>query len=314
MIPILTLTLNPAIDLAADVPQVLPGIKLRCTEPRVDPGGGGLNVSRAIRILGGQSTAFVALGGNVGGRLAALIAAAGIEIVAFAGPGETRESLTVTETGTGQQFRFMLPGARWSPARVEAALARIDRAVPKGGMVVLSGSLPPGVPADFPALVSNLLGQRARLLVDTSGAPLAHLAAGGVPDLDILRMDDGEAASLAGRPLDSVAETADFASALVARGVAGCVIIARGADGSVLADARGRWHSRSEPVEVVSAVGAGDTFVGAFVLALARGAPPETALAHGVAAAAAAVITEATELCHPEDVERLLPSCAPHPV
>ncbi|WP_101341551.1 1-phosphofructokinase family hexose kinase [Cereibacter azotoformans] len=314
MIPILTLTLNPAIDLAADVPQVLPGIKLRCTEPRVDPGGGGLNVSRAIRILGGQSTAFVALGGNVGGRLAALIAAAGIEIVAFAGPGETRESLTVTETGTGQQFRFMLPGARWSPARVEAALARIDRAVPKGGMVVLSGSLPPGVPADFPALVSNLLGQRARLLVDTSGAPLAHLAAGGVPDLDILRMDDSEAASLAGRPLDSVAETADFASALVARGVAGCVIIARGADGSVLADARGRWHSRSEPVEVVSAVGAGDTFVGAFVLALARGAQPETALAHGVAAAAAAVITEATELCHPEDVERLLPSCAPHPV
>ncbi|WP_096785199.1 1-phosphofructokinase family hexose kinase [Rhodobacter sp. CZR27] len=314
MIPILTLTLNPAIDLAADVPEVRPGIKLRCTEPRVDPGGGGLNVSRAIRILGGQSTAFVALGGNLGGRLAALVAAAGIEMVAFAGPGETRESLTVTETSTGQQFRFMLPGAPWSRTRVEAALARIDRAVPEGGMVVLSGSLPPGVPADFPAMVSNLLGQRAKLLVDTSGAPLAHLAAGGVPDLDILRMDDTEAASLAGHPLEGLTETADFASHLVSRGVAECVIIARGPDGSVLADARGRWHSRSAPVALVSAVGAGDTFVGAFVLAMARGEPPEVALAHGVAGAAAAVMTEATELCHRNDFESLLPSCTAVPI
>lgn len=314
MIPILTLTLNPAIDLAADVARVLPGIKLRCTEPRVDPGGGGLNVSRAIRILGGQTTAFVALGGNLGGRLAALVTAAGIEMVAFAGPGETRESLTVTETSTGHQFRFMLPGAPWSRTRVEAALARIDRAVPEGGMVVLSGSLPPGVPPDFPALVAGLIGRRAKLLVDTSGAPLAHLAAGGVPDLDILRMDDSEAAGLAGHPLKDRIETADFAAHLVARGVADCVIIARGADGSVLADTRGRWHARSAPVAVVSAVGAGDTFVGAFVLALAKGEPPEVALAHGVAGAAAAVMTEATELCHRNDFEALLPSCTAEPI
>ncbi|SNX71898.1 6-phosphofructokinase [Cereibacter ovatus] len=314
MIPILTLTLNPAIDLAADVADVRPGIKLRCTEPRVDPGGGGLNVSRAIRILGGQSTAFVALGGNLGGRLSALIAASGIEMVAFPGPGETRESLTVTETSTGHQFRFMLPGAPWSMSRTEAALARIDRAVPEGGIVVLSGSLPPGVPADFPGMVSHLIGQRAILLVDTSGEPLERLTADCVPDIDILRMDESEAASLAGRPLQDRAETADFASHLVARGVAACVIVARGPDGSVLATPQGRWHARSPRVEVRSAVGAGDTFVGAFVLALARHLPPETALAHGVAAAAAAVMTEATELCHRDDVLRLLPACQPEPI
>ena len=314
MIPILTLTLNPAIDLAADVAEVRPGIKLRCTEPRVDPGGGGLNVSRAIRILGGQSTAFVALGGNLGGRLSTLVAASGIEMVAFPGPGETRESLTVTETSTGQQFRFMLPGAPWSGSRVEAALARIDRAVPEGGMVVLSGSLPPGVPDEFPAMVSRLLGKRARYVVDTSGEPLERLAAGDVPGVEILRMDETEAAGLAGRKLAGRAETADFASHLVARGVARAVVIARGADGSVVADARGRWHAISPPVQVRSAVGAGDTFVGAFVLALARGNPPEVALSHGVAGAAAAVMTEATELCHRDDFERLLPACTAVPV
>lgn len=314
MTPILTLTLNPAIDLAADVGEVLPGLKLRCTQPKVDPGGGGINVSRAIRILGGESTAFVALGGALGARLADLLRAEHIRFTAFAGPGETRESLTVTETSTGHQFRFTLPGAVWEPERVDAALDEIDRAVAPGSMVVLSGSLPPGVPDDFPVALSARIGGRAVLVVDTSGPPLARLAEQGLPGLDILRMDDSEAEGLAGRLLTGRAETADFAAALVARGVARTVIVARGADGSVMADARGRWFSKSAPVVVKSKVGAGDTFVGAFVLALAQGHPPEAALAHGVAGASAAVMTAATELCRREDAERLRTDCIVEPI
>lgn len=309
MTDILTLTLNPALDLATFVPEVVAGPKLRCSDPQVDPGGGGINVSRAVRLLGGSSRAFVAFGGATGARLAALLAAQGIDTLPFDAPGETRESLTVTESGSGRQFRFVLPGAVWPAGLADAALLRVLQAAPRNGIVVLSGSLPPGVPDDFPRHLSSLLGVRTRVVADTSGAPLAQLAGGPVAGLDVLRMDHEEAEALAGLPLRARSDTADFAAGLVARGVARMVIVARGADGSVLVTGKERLFAEAAKVPVKSKVGAGDSFVGGFVLALAQGATNGQALARGVAAASAAVMTEATELCRREDAERLLPHC-----
>ena len=117
--PILTLTLNPALDMSTEVPSLVPDQKLRCTEPLLDPGGGGLNVSRAVAALGGESLALVALGGLTGDRLAGLIRQEGVPFLALTAPGETRQSLTVTAADTGQQFRFMLPGPQWSDADQE---------------------------------------------------------------------------------------------------------------------------------------------------------------------------------------------------
>lgn len=114
--PILTLTLNPALDMATEVAEIIPGQKLRCSDPLLDPGGGGLNVSRAIRALGGDSLALVAIGGLTGDRLAGLIRSAGVTFLSILGPGETRQSLTVTEETTGKQYRFMLPGPVWGEA------------------------------------------------------------------------------------------------------------------------------------------------------------------------------------------------------
>ena len=104
--PVVTLTLNPALDLSSTVPQLIPDQKLRCSEPLLDPGGGGLNVSRAIAALGGESLALVALGGLTGDRLAGLIRAEGVPFLALTAPGETRQSLTVTEQSTGRQYRL----------------------------------------------------------------------------------------------------------------------------------------------------------------------------------------------------------------
>ncbi|MDT8854274.1 1-phosphofructokinase family hexose kinase [Paracoccaceae bacterium Fryx2] len=311
MIPILTLTLNPALDLSTAVPEVLPGLKLRCAPPRVDSGGGGINVSRAIHILGGESRALVALGGTTGQRVAGLVAAQGIALLPCTAPGETRQSLAVTED-SGRQFRFVLPGEPWPPELVAAAMALI--LAEARGYVVLSGSQPPGVPDSFPRDLAGHLAGKARLFVDTSGGPLAAIVSTPVPGIELLRMDSEEAEGLAGHPLASRAETADFASGLVARGVARAVIVARGADGSVLADAEGRLFSPAAHVPVVSKVGAGDTFVGAFVLARARGMTPAEALSRGVAAASGAVMTEATELCRREDAERLIAECPVSPV
>ena len=107
---IITVTLNPTVDLSTAAPDVVPGIKLRCSAPLVDPGGGGINVSRAIKLLGGRSTALVAIGGASGARLLELLTQEGIATIGFQGPGETRLSLSVTDAGTSDQYRFVLPG------------------------------------------------------------------------------------------------------------------------------------------------------------------------------------------------------------
>jgi 6-phosphofructokinase 2 len=123
-------------------------------------------------------------------------------------------------------------------------------------------------------------------------------------------MDGPEGEDLAGKPLPTLEDTAEFAQSLVRKGVAKIVIIARGAEGNVLADTDQRLFSKAAKVRVKSTVGAGDSFVAAFVLALSRGQSHAEALALGSAAASAAVTTDATQLCRPEDVMRLLPECA----
>ena len=308
ILPILTLTLNPALDMATTVPVFDPGHKLRCTEPLLDPGGGGLNVSRAIKALGGDSLALVALGGLTGDRLAGLIRAEGVTFLSILGPGETRQSLTVTEDATGTQLRFMLPGPVWTETERNRVFTLLLATSRPGGISVISGSQPPGVPMDFPAqLAASMPG--SLVVLDTSGGALAEAVRHPIPGLEVLRMDTEEAEGLAGTPLQDSKATADFAQSLVRRGVARQVIMARGAEGNVLALADRRIFAKAAKVKVKSTVGAGDSFVAAFVLAMARGQSPEVALARAGAAASAAVMTDATQLCRPEDVERLVAEC-----
>lgn len=306
--PVVTLTLNPALDMSSEVAALIPDQKLRCSEPMLDPGGGGLNVSRAIVALGGESLALVALGGLTGDRLAGLIRAEGVPFLALTAPGETRQSLTVTEMSTGRQYRFMLPGPVWSEVDQDRVFVLLRASARPGAFGVISGSQPPGVPVDFPARLAQAM-PGLHVVLDTSGPALVEAVAHPIPGLAILRMDGDEAEILAGRALTTRSDSADFAAGLVARGVASCVIVARGADGSVLVDRNRRIFAKAAKVAVKSTVGAGDSFVAGLVLGLARGQTPEAALALGTAAACAAVMTDATQLCRLEDVTALLPEC-----
>lgn len=312
---ILTVTLNPALDLSTAVDHVAPGQKLRCDPAQTDPGGGGINVARAIKLLGGQARCLVALGGSTGQRIHDLLIAAGLDVIAHDVPGETRSSLAVTDRMTGEQYRIMLPGPAWFPIDTAAAEAAVLAAARPGELVVLSGSLPPGVPpALIPDLCQKLHERGAEAVVDTSG-PALHLLAGGTEaGPKVLRMNHHEAEEVAGKPLRDLIDSADFAASLVARGAAEIVIVARGPEGSILASKDERLHSAAADVPVRSKVGAGDSFVGGFTLALANGHPLNEALSRGVAAASAAVMTEGTLLCRPEDANRLIPLCPSVPI
>ena len=315
MTPILTITLNPAVDLETSTAEIRPGPKLRCSTPRLDPGGGGINVSRAMAELGGESLALVAAGGGMGMVLARLLAGTGLPVRIIEAPGETRQSVAVIEEETGKQFRFIFPGPDWSEGDIAKAESEIAEVIPQGGLVVLSGSHPPGFPDDFPArLVTLCKGLGAGLILDTSGATLRALQAGRIAGLDVLRLDHEEAEDLAARALPTAKDSADFAQSLVRGGVARVVVLARGAEGSILATDRDRWLSRAATVPVRSRTGAGDSFVAGFTLALSRGAALPDCLQRGMAAASAAVMTEATRLCDRADAERLIPDCPVEPI
>jgi 6-phosphofructokinase 2 len=300
--PILTVTLNPALDLTTAADQVQPDLKLRCDKPAIDPGGGGINISRAIKTLGGESTAIVALGGATGTRLAEMLKASGLSVVRLTAPGETRQSLVVTDRATGSQFRFVMPGPEWHMTQLASALATITETARAGGWVVVSGSNPPGVAAGFEQILTvRLKDGRAKLMVDASGDALQALAGSSSP-VDVLRMDSHEAERLCGYPLPLRNDSAGFAANMVRNGVAHTVIVARGADGSIAANAQGVWHAAAAAVDVVSTVGAGDSFMAGFALAMARDWPVSEALALGTAAASSAVMKPAAGLCHADDV------------
>ena len=306
-LPVLTITLNPALDLTTAADAVVPDLKLRCAAPMSEPGGGGINVSRAIAVMGGRSTALVALGGLTGQKVAALLAEAGIATLPLPAPGETRQSLVVQDRASSRNYRFVLPGPEWRAPYTARMLVQIVAAAPARGYVVLSGSNPPGVPADFARhLAKALSGQGARLIVDTSGAALAAVTAFTTDHpFEILRMDDQEAEGLAGHPLPQRADTAAFARMLLGRNIAKGVVIARGRDGNILATAQGCWHAKAEKVRIISTVGAGDSFVGGFTLGLARGWPIPDALGLAAAAASATVQMPGSQMGRAEVIRAL---------
>lgn len=307
---ILTITLNPAVDLATSVEHVVAGPKLYCRPPRVDPGGGGVNVARAIGMLGGAAKALVAVGGPTGERLLRLLEEEGVRPVVVRVSGDTRESFAVTDESNGEQFRFSVPGAVLSEDDADRLLDEIAAHAPQDGYVVLSGGVAPGLGDDYPARVqAAIAGHTRKLVVDTSKDALARLIRHPRDPVHVLRLNTAEARKVAGETLETVADFVAFGRTLINRNVSDMVVTGRASQGSVLVTKSGQYLCRTPEVPVVSKIGAGDAFTGAFTLALARGETPDLALKSGVAAASATMGTEGTGLCDPQVVKAILPEC-----
>ncbi|WP_401000131.1 1-phosphofructokinase family hexose kinase [Agromyces sp. GXQ0307] len=302
--PIVTLTMNPALDVSSTADRVVPEHKLRCGPSRFDPGGGGVNVSRAIRNLGGSSIAVYPLGGPTGQAYRGFIEEAGLVARVITIAGNTRESFTVDELSTGDQFRFVLQGPTMREPEWRACLSVVADELPVGGFLVASGSLPPGVPAGFYAMLAEIASEHdVRLVVDASGPALAAALEAGV---FLIKPSRDELADLVGAAgdLDEPAMV-DAARSLVAAGRSEIVALTLGGRGAILVTADEVLRLPTPRVVVASAVGAGDAFLGAFVLRLAQGRALPAAFRTAVAAGSATAMLPATELCRAADVARL---------
>ena len=307
---IVTLCMNPALDITTTTEVVRPTDKLRCTTARYDPGGGGINVANVAQVLGVPSTAVFPGGGPAGQLVHDLLVAEGIAVQRISIGGATRESFTVDETGTARQYRFVLPGPQLTVAEHTECLQRLRRTAVGAGIVVASGSLPPGVPDDFYQQVSTACEELGvPLLLDTSGEGLAHVKSGVFllkPSIRELREDVGE-------PLAREEEQVDAARELITRGIAGNVLVSLGAQGALLVSAREAQRFAAVPVPPGSGVGAGDAMLAGVAVGISRGWPLAEAVRLGIAAGAAMLLTPGTAPCTREDTERLFGQTG-HPV
>lgn len=298
---IMTLTLNPAIDKSTSTDKLEPEKKLRCAAPKVEPGGGGVNVSRVLRRLGTDATAVFAAGGPTGLLLGDLLDQEGVPYYPIPTKNWTRESLVVYINSTQQQYRFVMPGPSLDEAECDAFLNYF--AENPCDWLIASGSLPPGIPSDFYArLVAITKQHHTKLVVDTSGEALQQALAQGVY---LIKPNLHELGMLLGKPNIEHKDQEKAALELIQSGKCQIVVVSLGARGAMLASAEGISYVTPPTVVVRSTVGAGDSMVAGMVWALAQGWKHVDALKYGIACGTATTMNFGTELCHKNDVENI---------
>jgi 6-phosphofructokinase 2 len=295
--------MNPTIDKNASAERVVPDRKLRCHVPRHDPGGGGINVSRAIHKLDGESTALYTQGGPAGNLLERLLDHEGIRQHPISIQDMTRENLTVLDQSADHRYRFNMPGPELSEPEWQRCLDALAELDPTPAYVVASGSLPRSVPKDFYGRVADWgHGAGCRVIVDTSeDALLAAVQAG----LYLIKPNMRELGQLAGSEIETEEQQEQVAQEIIERGGAEIVVVSLGAAGVLLVADGTVERLRAPTVPIRSRIGAGDSTVAGITLALARGQPVRDAVLYGVAAGSAAVQTPGTELCRLDDTEAL---------
>lgn len=299
---ITTITVNPALDVNSSIGKVVADEKMRCSRPSRAPGGGGVNVGRVIRRLGGDATVVYTKGGLAGALYSRLLAAEEVNQHPIEIEEETRENYMIRETSTSDLYRFGMPGPELREAEWQSVLD-YARQLAKGGFLVASGSLPPGVPDDFYGRLADIARQRERKLVlDTSGPPLQKALEAGVY---LVKPNLKELGSLTDLSLDDREGRRRAVRDVFDRYKMEILVLSLGAEGALLCTDGELKHLPAPDVEKNSAVGAGDSMVAGIVFQLAQGEPLPEAVSFGIACGAAAIQTPGTELMEAEEARRL---------
>lgn len=296
--------MTPSLDLFGTTDHLVDDAKTRCREVSREPGGGGINVARNLHLLGDHVHAVFPGGGGNGEMIEAMLRSESVPCQRIPVKEATRQNLALTETDTGRMYHLVFPGAELSETEWRACQSAIRDHGDNTHYLVLSGSLPPGVPDDFYARLTEEAAERsARVVLDTSGRPLEPALNTGVY---LAKLNRKELAQLGYSGDWSPQSQLAFMAAFVRQGVAKLLVVTQGEEGALMATGSGEQFRAIPPaVEMVSHVGAGDSFVSMMVHSLNQGRTESEALAYGVAAAAATVSTPGNRIPDQATVEAL---------
>jgi 6-phosphofructokinase 2 len=299
---IVTVTINPTIDKTTSVSAMVPEKKLKCSPPLFEPGGGGINVARAIKKLGGDAKAVYLAGGYNGDLLKKLLTQEGINSLPVEIQNDSRENMIVLDMATNQQYRFGMPGPEITEKEWQQCLQTIEQ-IKNIDFLIASGSLSPGVPVNIFAQIADIARKKnAKLVVDTSGEALKLAVKEGVY---LLKPNLGELASLAGKEELAPESVVETAKQIIGEGYCEVIIVSMGVAGAILITENIVQQITAPPVKRKSTVGAGDSMVAGIVLSLSRGINLLESVKYGVACGTASTMNPGTELCRIEDVEKL---------
>ena len=299
---IITLTVNPALDIYSTTEKLEPNEKLRCEKPIIDPGGGGINVSRVIKRLGGESTAVYTRGGHTGKLFSDLLKKEGVTEDAVIVKNDLRQNFAITETSTGHLYRFGFPGASLEISEYESLLQKIDTCE-KGAFLVASGSLPPGAPADFYVRAAERANQCGlKFVLDTSGKSYNGVLEKGVY---LLKPNKKELKDITGEEADTFGQQQKLLLKILKQYPVEIIVLSLGAEGALLATGDRVKHFPAPQVEHVSSIGAGDSMVAGMVYSLSLGESADKAILMGLACGSATIMSPGTELLQKNDVDIL---------
>lgn len=299
---IITITFSPCIDKSTSVPALIPEKKLKCIAPKLEPGGGGINVARAIHKLGGSAVAVFPSGGYTGKYFNHLLELENIPSIIIETKNETRENIIVLEESTNNQYRFGMPGTELSEEEWKQCLHAVEERNDVE-YIVASGSLPPGVPLNVYAQLSKIAKTKnAKLIIDAPGEALKQAVTEGAY---LVKPNLGELASLANMESIDISEVETVAKRILNNYPVEIMVISRGSDGAMLLTKNEMYKIIPPQVQRKSTVGAGDSMVAGIIYSLSNSMSLKEALQYGVACGTAATMNAGTELCKRADAEYL---------
>lgn len=299
---IITLTANPALDIYSKTVKLEPNEKLRCEKPLIDAGGGGVNVSRVIKRLGGDSTSVYTKGGHTGKLFSDLLKKEGVKEDPVPVQADLRQNFAITETSTGNLYRFGFPGIELQDSEYEALLEKVDKCE-KGTFLVASGSLPPGAPVDFYARAAARANKCGlKFILDTSGKSYKGVLEEGAY---LLKPNKNELQDITGKAAENLEQQKTALLDILDKYKVEVIVLSLGGEGALLATKGEVKQFPAPQVEHVSSIGAGDSMVAGIVYSLSTGQPIEKAVLYGLACGSATIKSPGTELLVKEDVELL---------
>lgn len=292
-VKIVTITMSPCIDKSTVVDKFIPEKKLKCSYPVLEAGGGGINVSRALRNFNTDSLCLYISGGYTGKILNNLVYHEKLNAIPIPSKLYTRENFIVFEKQTHLQFRFGMPVNQVSDVEWKQLMAQLKKVKPE--YVIISGSISSDIdPKFFIELQQYVKTTKAKFIIDTAGEPLKQLLKNGA---FLIKPNQNEFSGLFGTRTLPSKEIVAKARTIVNKGKIKNILVSLGGEGAVLIDKESAWHFLPPKLKVKSTVGAGDSMVAGIVYKLNKGNSIEEAVKFGIACGSATTINSGMQLC-----------------